>query len=181
MTDARDLLRRTGLALACALAVSTIGGVAVASPAAAPGDHVPATINPAECESIPSDRDLAVTTTVHDVGVSMGASEKVLLAGFEAGWVESHMNNLPCGDKDSLGVFQQRPSQGWGTPEQIMDVTYAATQFFSQAIHNEPLYPDYTAGLLAQSVQRSCCPERYDQAEGKALEMLAEVRGEAVR
>ncbi|MFI7672892.1 hypothetical protein [Actinophytocola sp. NPDC049390] len=175
MTVTRTLLRRTGLALACALAAATIGGVAAANPA--PGDHVPATIDPAECESIPPDRDLAVTTTVHDVGVSMGASEKVMLAGFEAGWVESHMNNLPCGDKDSLGVFQQRPSQGWGTPEQIMDVTYAATQFFTQAIHNEPLYPDYTAGLLAQSVQRSCCPERYDQAEGKALEMLAEVRG----
>ena len=174
-------LRKTGLALACALTFTTIGaGMATAAPSA-PGPHIPASINPADCESIPSDRDLAVTTTVHDVGVSMGASDKVMLAGFEAGWVESHMNNLPCGDQDSLGVFQQRPSQGWGTPEQIMDVTYAATQFFTQAIHNEPLYPDYTAGLLAQSVQRSCCPERYDESEGKALEMLAEVRGEELR
>lgn len=176
MTNTRTLLRRTGIALACAVAATAIGGVATASPAAAPGDHVPASINPADCDSIPSDRDIAVTTTVYNVGAGMGASEKVMLAGFEAGWVESHMNNLPCGDQDSLGVFQQRPSQGWGTPEQIMDVTYAATQFFTQAIHNEPLYPDYTAGLLAQSVQRSCCPERYDQSEGKALEMLAEVR-----
>ena len=177
-----DKLRKTGLVLACVLAFTAIGGgLATADPATAPGDHVPASINPADCESIPSDRDLAVTTTVLDVGVSMGASDKVMLAGFEAGWVESHMNNLPCGDQDSLGVFQQRPSQGWGTPEQIMDVTYAATQFFTPAIHNEPLYPDDTAGLLAQSVQRSCCPERYDESEGKALEMLGEVRGEELR
>jgi len=175
------------LALALAGAVAAVGlavtatSVAMANQtdpsAAVPGGHVPAAVGPLDCPSIPSERDLAVTQVVHQVGVDLGASEKVMLAGFEAGWVESHMNNLPCGDADSLGVFQQRPSQGWGTPEQIMDVTYAATQFFNQAIHNEPLYPEYTAGLLAQSVQRSCCPERYDQSEGKALEMLAEVRG----
>jgi hypothetical protein len=176
------------LALALTAAVATAGLVATAAlaspeteavnPAAAvPGGHVPAKIGPEACDSIPPDRDLAVTQTVYQVGTSMGASPKVMLAGFEAGWVESHMNNLPCGDQDSLGVFQQRPSQGWGTPEQIMDVNYAATQFFTQAIHNEPLYPELSAGLLAQTVQRSCCPERYDEAEGKANEMLAEVSG----
>jgi hypothetical protein len=182
------------LALALAAAVATAGLVAtaaLASPAeptgtpdaaaAVSGGHVPAKVGPLDCPSIPSDRDLAVTQTVHQVGLDMGASSKVMLSGFEAGWVESHMNNLPCGDADSLGVFQQRPSQGWGTPEQIMDVTYAATQFFAQAIHNEPLYPDLSAGLLAQTVQRSCCPERYDEAEGKASEMLAEVGGFASR
>ena len=173
--------RRFMAALAGALAAAgLVAGAAMASPAAdptAPGTHIPAAVGPNDCESIPSDRDLAVTQTVHQVGLNMGASAKVMLAGFEAGWVESHMNNLPCGDQDSLGVFQQRPSQGWGTPEEIMDVTYAATQFFSQAIHNEPLYPELTAGLLAQTVQRSCCPERYDQAEPKAREMLAEVGG----
>jgi hypothetical protein len=180
-TTVSTTLRKLGIALACAVAAAaTIGGVAFASqtaPDATPGDHVPLSVNPADCDSIPSDRDLDVTRVVHDVGAGLGASDKVMLAGFEAGWVESHMNNLPCGDADPLGVFQQRPSQGWGTPDQIMDVNYAATQFFTQAIHNEPLYPDYTAGLLAQSVQRSCCPERYDEAESKALDMLAEVEG----
>jgi hypothetical protein len=78
---------------------------------------------------VPSNRDISVTRTVYDVGVELGVSDRVMLAGFEAGWVESRMNNLSCGDKDSLGVFQQRPSQGWGTPQQIMDVSYAATQF----------------------------------------------------
>jgi len=179
------------LALALTAAVATAGLVATAAlastesdsvnataaAAAVPNGHVPAKIGPLDCPSIPSDRDLAVTQIVHQVGASMGASPRVMLAGFEAGWVESHMNNLPCGDADSLGVFQQRPSQGWGTPEQIMDVNYAATQFFAQAIHNDPLFPDLSAGLLAQTVQRSCCPERYDEAEGKANEMLAEVGG----
>jgi hypothetical protein len=176
--------RRLALALAAAVAAAgLVTTAALASPAesdpaaAVPDGHVPAAVGPLDCPSIPSEHDLAVTQVVHQVGVDMGASAKVMLAGFEAGWVESHMNNLPCGDADSLGVFQQRPSQGWGTPEQIMDVTYASTQFFAQAIHNEPLHPELSAGLLAQTVQRSCCPERYDEAEGKANEMLAEVGG----
>ncbi|MGI5505189.1 hypothetical protein ACQEU1_33700 [Lentzea sp. CA-135723] len=107
---------------------------------------------------------------MHAVGLSRGVSDKVMLAGFEAGWVESHMNNLACGDADSLGVFQQRPSMGWGTPDQIMNVTYAAGRFFELAVRmdREHLSP----GLLADAVQRSCCPERYDQAFERASTML---------
>ncbi|MET9633956.1 hypothetical protein ABZX92_41535, partial [Lentzea sp. NPDC006480] len=100
----------------------------------------------------------------------LDVSDKVMLAGFEAGWVESHMNNLDCGDADSLGVFQQRPSMGWGTPAEIMDVSYAARRFFSYALKVDR--PELTPGLLADAVQRSCCPERYDLAESRASSML---------
>ncbi|MDX8055966.1 hypothetical protein SK571_41875 [Lentzea sp. BCCO 10_0798] len=114
--------------------------------------------------------DADVIRAVHAVGLSLRVSDKVMLAGFEAGWVESHMNNLSCGDRDSLGVFQQRPSMGWGTPEQIMDVSYAARRFFEHAMRVDR--PELSAGLLADAVQRSCCPERYDQAEARAGSML---------
>ncbi|OEV03671.1 hypothetical protein AN216_10490 [Streptomyces oceani] len=124
--------------------------------------------------AVPPNHDPAIINTVHDVAVDMGANEKVMLAAFEAGWVESHMNNLNCGDRDSLGVFQQRPSQGWGTPEQCMDPVHATTKFLEQAIPNDQANPGYTAGQLAQSVQRSAYPERYDQSEGKARELIAE-------
>ncbi|WP_075765362.1 hypothetical protein [Actinoalloteichus fjordicus] len=133
-------------------------------------------ISPLACPSIPPNHDPAVIETVYRVGLSMSVSDKVMLAGFEAGWVESHMNNLPCGDRDSLGVFQQRPSQGWGTPDQIMDVSYASRSFFTQAKIMEPRHPDLSAGLLADSVQRSCCPWRYDEAEGRARAMIEEAR-----
>ncbi|MYZ12339.1 hypothetical protein GT038_02885, partial [Streptomyces sp. SID337] len=125
---------------------------------------------------VPPDRDLDVTKTVYTVGRDLGVSDKVMLAGFEAGWVESHMNNLDCGDRDSLGVFQQRPSQGWGTPQQIMHVPYAAEQFFTRAIRVEQQHPNLTAGQTAQRVQRSAFPDRYDQAEGKARALLDEAK-----
>ncbi|MFC8918030.1 hypothetical protein ACFT5C_19890, partial [Streptomyces sp. NPDC057116] len=125
---------------------------------------------------IPPDRDLDVTKTVYTVGRDLGVSDKVMLAGFEAGWVESHMNNLDCGDRDSLGVFQQRPSQGWGTPEQIRHVPYAAEQFFTRAVRVEERFPHLTAGQTAQEVQRSAFPPRYDQAEAKARALLDEAK-----
>ncbi|OON67153.1 hypothetical protein B1H18_34895, partial [Streptomyces tsukubensis] len=96
------------------------------------------------------------------------------LAAFEAGWVESRMNNLPCGDRDSVGVFQQRPSQGWGTVEQCRDVAYATASFLRRAIDADRKNPGYTAGHLAQAVQRSAFPERYDQVESTARSLIAE-------
>jgi len=133
-------------------------------------------------QTVSLDTDQAAEAAlISAVSVRRGLPARAASIALATAMQESKIRNLDYGDRDSLGVFQQRPSQGWGTPEQIMDVTYAATQFFTQAIHNEPLYPDYTAGLLAQSVQRSCCPERYDQSEGKAYEMLDEVRAEEVR
>ncbi|MGW6935281.1 LGFP repeat-containing protein [Lentzea sp. NPDC054927] len=152
------------------LSLLPLAGVSQAEPA-----HVSNAEMQAAC-AVPANRDLNVTRIVHNVGVRRGVSAKVMLAGFEAGWVESHMNNLNCGDRDSLGVFQQRPSQGWGTPEQIMNVDYAADRFFAEAQRVEPKYPNLSAGLLADKVQRSCCPARYDQAEAKARQMLDEVR-----
>ncbi|MFI6103081.1 hypothetical protein [Streptomyces sp. NPDC051310] len=128
---------------------------------------------------VPPGHDPEVIRTVYAVGRDLGVSGKVMLAGFEAGWVESHMNNLDCGDKDSLGVFQQRPSQGWGTPEQIMDVSYAAGRFLHRAVQVERRCPDLTPGRTAQEVQRSAHPERYDEAEAKARELLEEARRSA--
>jgi len=124
------------------------------------------------CTSFPSTADPNVLKNVFEVGRNLHASDRVMLAGFEAGWVESRMNNLTCGDRDSLGVFQQRPSQGWGTPEQILNVRYASNSFFSRAIPVADSNPGYSAGNVAQAVQRSAFPERYDQAQGTALNLL---------
>lgn len=122
---------------------------------------------------VPSSADPDVLKSVYRVGTELGVSDRVLLAGFEAGVVESNMNNLPCGDRDSLGVFQQRPSQGWGTPVQIVDVAYASNSFFTRAIDSAAAHPEWSAGQVAQHVQVSEFPDRYDEAEATALELIA--------
>jgi len=97
----------------------------------------------------------------------MAASFKVALALIEAGIVESGLRNLPYGDRDSLGFLQQRPSQGWRHP---MNITYAAWDFLRRAIPIQGRYG--TAGRLAQAVQRSAFPARYDAVQARALGIL---------
>ena len=98
----------------------------------------------------------------------MHASFKVALALIEAGIVESGLRNLPYGDRDSLGFLQQRPSQGWAHP---MDISYAAWDFLHRAIPIQGRYG--TAGALAQAVQRSAYPGRYDLQQARALGVLS--------
>jgi hypothetical protein len=80
---------------------------------------------------------------------------------------ESHLRNLRYGDRDSLGLFQQRPSQGWGTPAQILDPAYAAGRFFDHLVR---IHGWQTARLttVAQAVQRSAAPEAYQKWEPMA-------------
>jgi hypothetical protein len=98
----------------------------------------------------------------------MRASRKVTLALVEAGLVESNLRNLAYGDRDSLGFLQQRPSQGWRCPRNI---TCATWDFCRRAIPIQHRYS--TAGRLAQAVQRSAFPDRYDQHAAQALRVIA--------
>lgn len=102
----------------------------------------------------------------------MHASPKVTLALIEAGIVESGLRNLPYGDRDSLGYLQQRRSCGWRCP---MNITCATWDFLRRAIPLEEAYP--TSGLLAQAVQRSAFPDRYDQHQAEAEQVIRAWKG----
>jgi hypothetical protein len=78
-------------------------------------------------------------------------------------------------DHDSLGWFQQRPSQGWGTPEQLTDAEYALAKFLDAALKAEPSpRPTDAEGLGAwiQSVQVSAFPDRYSRQYDRARALL---------
>jgi cell wall-associated NlpC family hydrolase len=79
---------------------------------------------------------------------------------------ESGLRNLPYGDRDSLGLFQQRPSQGWGSPAQVMDPAHALGSFLRRAELADAGNRFSSGGVdglgaWAQAVQRSGFPERY--------------------
>ncbi|MEV4199372.1 C40 family peptidase [Micromonospora globbae] len=102
------------------------------------------------------------------------------------GWViavatamqESSLHNLgdlgPNNDHDSLGLFQQRPSQGWGTPTQILDPVYAATQFYNHLLA-VPNWQDLPLTVAAQTVQRSATPTAYAKWEHDAFALVNHV------
>ena len=93
-----------------------------------------------------------------------------------AGIVESDLRNLDYGDRDSLGLFQQRPSQGWGTREQIMNPTYSAAAFF-RALGRVDGWRRMDPGAAAQAVQRSAFPARYAQRMDEAARIVAALGG----
>lgn len=114
--------------------------------------------------------DMTVVRTAYSTAKGMGASDKVMLALFEAGIVESGFRNLNYGDRDSVGFLQQRPSQGWPNPT---DVPTATRSFVSKAKAVEGKHA--TAGQLAQAVQRSAFPLKYDAVKPAAQALLNQV------
>jgi hypothetical protein len=105
---------------------------------------------------------------VLQVGKEMGANPKVLKAAIATIIQESNAQNLNYGDRDSQGLFQQRPSQGWGSVAEVRDPKHAARKFFEQAIPNDQKNPGQSVTQLAQSVQRSGLPDAYAKWEPEA-------------
>jgi hypothetical protein len=83
---------------------------------------------------------------------------------------ESKLANIEHGDRDSIGLFQQRPSQGWGSVEQILDPYYATNAFYDALVKVDG-YQDMEITQAAQAVQRSAYPDAYadHEADGRAI------------
>jgi hypothetical protein len=91
---------------------------------------------------------------------------------------ESALENLPYGDRDSLGLFQQRPSCGWGTPAQILHPAYAADAFLgalSTYQGNNPSWASQPLWQSAQGVQQSGFPYAYAKWEAQAASLVATI------
>lgn len=89
---------------------------------------------------------------------------------------ESGLRNLDHGDRDSLGLFQQRPSQGWGTPEQVQDPLYATEAFYDGLVEVEG-YASMDVTVAAQEVQRSGFPTAYADHEPEARVLASALTG----
>jgi hypothetical protein len=89
---------------------------------------------------------------------------------------ESGLRDLPNGDRDSVGLFQQRPSQGWGTPQQIQDPAYATKQFLQRLPGDWQSSP---VGTVAQSIQRSsnAAGDLFGRWEGEATQLVQQLWG----
>ena len=90
---------------------------------------------------------------------------------------ESRLTNLDYGDLDSIGLFQQRPSQGWGTAEQVSDMTYATNIFYDHLLQ-VPDWETIPVEDAAQEVQRSGYPELYAAWDAMARAWASGLTGE---
>ncbi|MGW1253961.1 heavy metal transporter [Streptomyces sp. NPDC002513] len=111
--------------------------------------------------------------TIAAVAHARGLPERAVTIALATAIQESKLHNLTYGDRDSLGLFQQRPSEGWGSPAQIRDPVYASGRFFG-ALVKVPDYLGLPVTVAAQRVQHSGYPQAYAQHEDMAT-TLADV------
>lgn len=116
--------------------------------------------------------------TIAHVGYDRGLPERAVVIALATAMQESRLRNLDHGDRDSLGLFQQRPSQGWGTPEQVQDPVYAAGEFYDGLVQ-VPAWDTRPLGEAAHAVQRSAYPELVPRFEPMAAELAAAFRSRA--
>ena len=110
------------------------------------------------------------------VGVRLGVPQRGWIIAVATAIQESTLRNLTGGPDDSIGLFQQRPSQGWGTPAQLADPAYAATRFYEALLR----VPDWQAMALtdaAQAVQKSAFPDAYATWEPEATMLVSALTG----
>ncbi|MGC9668486.1 M23 family metallopeptidase [Planosporangium sp. 12N6] len=114
--------------------------------------------------------------TIVTVGMRRGVPPRGWVIAVATAMQESSLINLAGGDRDSIGLFQQRPSQGWGTPAQLHDPDYAAGRFYDklQAIDGWQAMPLTEA---AQKVQRSAYPDAYATWEPDATQVVGALTG----
>jgi len=121
-----------------------------------------------------SDEQRANAATIIGVARDLGAPPRAWLVALATAMQESTLRNIDYGDRDSLGLFQQRPSQGWGSPAQVTDPVYSTTIFIERLLE-VPGWERMPVTVAAQTVQRSAFPDAYAKWEGLAADLVTQL------
>lgn len=111
------------------------------------------------------------------VAVDRGLPPRAASIALATAYQESKLQNIDYGDRDSVGLFQQRPSQDWGTAEQIMDPVYASNAFYDVLVTLD--YESMEVNDAAQKVQRSGYPEAYADHETEGRIFASALTGQS--
>ena len=115
-------------------------------------------------------------STINAVGLSRSVPERGRIIAVATAYQESSLRNRPNGDRDSVGLFQQRPSQGWGTADQIQDPIYASGKFYDALLEVQD-WQDMSLTDAAQAVQYSAYPDAYAKWEPQATTLVHALSG----
>ncbi|CAH0169834.1 MULTISPECIES: LysM domain-containing protein [unclassified Microbacterium] len=160
-----------------AKAASAPKPAAAAAPASVPTPSVASTsaeLNGLQAENV---------RLIIRIGRELGVSDRGIAIALGTSMVEAWLRNLEWGDRDSLGLFQQRPSTGWGEPDQIMNRDHSIRAFFlgtsnadgttTRGLLDIPGWEKMSFADAAQAVQISAYPDRYAKWEDAAYTWLA--------
>jgi hypothetical protein len=119
---------------------------------------------------------MANAATITAVGLRRRMPERGIAVALATALQESKLENLGAGDRDSVGLFQQRPSQGWGPAEKLQDPRYAADKFYT-ALKRVKGWKSMRITDAAQRVQRSAYPNAYQKWTGEATVLARALTG----
>jgi hypothetical protein len=169
--------RRAVIGTGLLLAAVGLGGYAISRPPSPPAPPPPGCQVGSGVQAIYLATDqAAVAATIAGVADSRGLPRQAVTIAYATALQESQLQNLDYGTDDSVGVFQQRPSQGWGTDAELEDPVYATTKFFAALVQ----VPDYTrlpVDVAAQAVQRSADGSAYQQWAAEAAQLTGYFTG----
>ena len=111
------------------------------------------------------------------VATQRGLAPRAVSIALTTAFQESNLINVDYGDRDSLGLFQQRPSMGWGTPDQIMNPYYSSGKFYDALVKVSD-WQTGDIGDVAQEVQRSGFPDAYDKHVDQAKLLASALSGQ---
>ncbi|ROS76933.1 hypothetical protein [Cellulomonas sp. PhB143] len=155
----RTLLAVTGVVAAGALAIGgVVVGLKVLDDRRPVTERCTAAVDGTSADLTPQQADVAALVAV--TAERRGMPARAATIGLATASAESHLRNLDHGDRDSLGIFQQRPSQGWGTEAEVTDPVHATNAFYD-ALEDVDGYTRMRVTEAAQAVQRSAFPEGY--------------------
>jgi peptidoglycan DL-endopeptidase CwlO len=131
------------------------------------------------------EEQVAIASVIVRIGQERKLPPRAWQVALQAGMTESRLHNLSYGDRDSLGIFQMRPSVGWGTVSQLQDVVYQVNAFYGGAdfvpdnpgLLDVPGWEEMRPGDAAQAVERSAFPDRYHLWEGLAGALVGQLGG----
>ncbi|MEV0262707.1 hypothetical protein AB0I49_15345 [Streptomyces sp. NPDC050617] len=163
------------LAAACAVLLALIGYLIAHFMTAGPGAP--------RCTAASGGKDFSLdpeqaanAATIEAVGSARRLPERAVTIALATAMQESGLRNIKHGDRDSVGLFQQRPSQGWGTARQITDPVYSAGKFYDDLVDVDG-YERLPLTVAAQAVQHSAFPEAYEKHAADATLLAAALTG----
>lgn len=179
------IAQRHGVAMDAVLTANGLGAASVIRPGQLLAIPSGVAMTPA-ASSAPADLDAeqaANAQLIIRVGREIGVSDRAIAIALGTAMQESWLRNLDWGDRDSLGLFQQRPSTGWGTAEEVRDPVRATKVFFggptdpngsrTRGLLDIPGWEGLSYAAAAQAVQISAFPDRYARWEQPSYAWLA--------
>ncbi|MBU2664632.1 peptidase M23 [Actinoplanes bogorensis] len=155
------------------IAVAALAGFILSPLLRAEADCTP---TPAGAPKGFSKEQVANARLIVDLGTERHVPDAGLVIAVATAMQESSLRNLRGGDRDSIGLFQQRPSQGWGTPKQLSDPAYQTQKFYDKLLRVDG-WQKMRVTEAAQAVQVSAFPEAYQKHVPAAKRLVESVGG----